>query len=474
MNWLTNVVRPKIRNILRRETPENLWIKCPDTGQLVFYKDVESNQFVIPGSNYHMRMGAVARLKSIFDNETWFDVALPEVTADPLKFRDERKYADRIKDARAKTGLNDAIKVGYGKLEGAAVVIAVQDFDFMGGSLGMAAGEAIVRGLELALEKKSPFIVFAASGGARMQEGILSLMQMPRTTVGVQLLREAKLPYIVVLTNPTTGGVTASYAMLGDVQIAEPGALIGFAGARVIEQTIREKLPDGFQRAEYLKDHGMVDMVVHRHDMRATLARLCRLLTKSPAVEVRREACAAGRHSGPDRIRCGGGAGSTARVNVPAARPPSLGELVARLSALHPQRIDLGLERMHRLLERLGHPERKLPPVIHVAGTNGKGSTIAYLRAILEAAGLRVHVYTSPYLVRINECYRLGRSGGGVLVGRRRIVRRARAVRARQCRRSRSPFLKSKPLPRFGCSRSSPPMSCCSKSVSAAGSTPPM
>ncbi|HVD83072.1 MAG TPA: acetyl-CoA carboxylase, carboxyltransferase subunit beta [Bradyrhizobium sp.] len=285
MNWLTNVVRPKIRNILRRETPENLWIKCPDSGQLVFYKDVEANQFVIPGSNYHMRMGAVARLKSIFDNETWFDVALPEVTADPLKFRDERKYADRIKDARARTGLNDAIKVGYGKLEGAAVVIAVQDFDFMGGSLGMAAGEAVVRGLELAVEKKSPFIVFAASGGARMQEGILSLMQMPRTTVAVQMLRETKQPYIVVLTNPTTGGVTASYAMLGDVQIAEPGALIGFAGARVIEQTIREKLPDGFQRAEYLKDHGMVDMVVHRHDLRPTLARLCRLLTKSPAME---------------------------------------------------------------------------------------------------------------------------------------------------------------------------------------------
>jgi acetyl-CoA carboxylase carboxyl transferase subunit beta len=285
MNWITNVVRPKIRNILRRETPENLWIKCPDSGQLVFYKDVESNQFVIPGSNYHMRMGAVSRLKSIFDNETWFDVALPEVTADPLKFRDERKYVDRIKDARAKTGLNDSVKVGYGKLEGGPAVVVVQDFDFMGGSLGMAAGEAIVKGLELAVEKKAPCIVFAASGGARMQEGILSLMQLPRTTVAVQMLREAKLPYIVVLTNPTTGGVTASYAMLGDVQIAEPGALIGFAGARVIEQTIREKLPEGFQRAEYLKDHGMVDMVVHRHDIRPTLARLCRLLMKAPAFE---------------------------------------------------------------------------------------------------------------------------------------------------------------------------------------------
>ena len=418
MNWLTNVVRPKIRNILRRETPENLWIKCPDSGQLVFYKDVEANQFVIPGSNYHMRMGAVARLKSIFDNETWFDIALPAVTADPLKFRDERRYADRIKDARARTGLNDAIKVGYGKLEGAGTVIAVQDFDFMGGSLGMAAGEAIVRGLELAVEKKSPFIVFAASGGARMQEGILSLMQMPRTTVGVQMLREAKQPYIVVLTNPTTGGVTASYAMLGDVQIAEPGALIGFAGARVIEQTIREKLPEGFQRAEYLKDHGMIDMVVHRHDLRPTLARLCRLLTRSPALETVSKACNRGHHSGPDRIRCGCGAGRAPRVNAPAARPaPPLGELIARLSALHPERIDLDLERMHRLLERLDHPERKLPPVIHVAGTNGKGSTIAYLRAILEAAGLRVHVYTSPSLVRINECFRLGRPGGGVLVG---------------------------------------------------------
>src|ERR1700752_5102938 len=195
MNWVSNVVRPKIRSILnRRETSENLWIKCPDTGQLVYFKDVEANQYVIPNSNYHMRMGATARLKSIFDNETWYDIALPEVTHDPLKFRDENRYSDRIKDARARTGMNDAIKVGYGKLEGAAVTIAVQDFDFMGGSLGMAAGEAIVRGLELAVEKKTPFIVFAASGGARMQEGILSLMQMPRTTVAVQMLREAKLP----------------------------------------------------------------------------------------------------------------------------------------------------------------------------------------------------------------------------------------------------------------------------------------
>ncbi len=283
MNWISNAV-PKIRNLLqRRDVKENLWIKCPESGQLVFHKDVEANQWVIPGSNYHMRMGATARLKSMFDGETWFDIAVPEVPADPLKFRDERKYVDRLKDARNKTGLTDAVKLGFGRMDGLPVVIGVQDFDFMGGSLGMAAGEAIIKGLQTAAEKQSPFILFAASGGARMQEGVLSLMQLPRTTVGVQQLREVKKPYIVVLTNPTTGGVTASYAMLGDVQIAEPGALVGFAGPRVIEQTIREKLPEGFQRSEYLRDHGMVDLVVHRHEMRATLSRLCRVLTKQPA-----------------------------------------------------------------------------------------------------------------------------------------------------------------------------------------------
>jgi acetyl-CoA carboxylase carboxyl transferase subunit beta len=283
MNWLTNVVRPKIRSFLnRRETPENLWIKCPETGQLVFYKDVEANQFVIPSSNYHMRMGAAARLKSMFDGETWLDIAVPEVPADPLKFRDERRYTDRLRDARAKSNMADAVKLGLGKLEGLPVVIGVQDFDFMGGSLGMAAGEAVITGLKTAVDRGTPFIMFAASGGARMQEGILSLMQLPRTTVAVQQLREAGKPYIVVLTNPTTGGVTASYAMLGDVHIAEPGALIGFAGPRVIEQTIREKLPEGFQKAEFLREHGMVDMVVHRHRLRATLSELCRLLTKSP------------------------------------------------------------------------------------------------------------------------------------------------------------------------------------------------
>ena len=279
MNWINNVARPKIRGLWqKRDMPENLWVKCPETGQMVFHRDLEANQFVIPGSGYHMRIGAEARLKSLFDAGKFEVVPVPEVAADPLKFRDEKRYADRLKEARTKTGMSDALLTGFGTLDGLPIVAAVQDFAFMGGSLGMAAGEAIITGMSKALELKVPYILFVSSGGARMQEGILSLMQMPRTTVAVQWLREAKLPYLVVLTNPTTGGVTASYAMLGDIHIAEPGALIGFAGPRVIEQTIREKLPDGFQRAEYLLAHGMIDMVVHRHDLRETLSRLCSLL----------------------------------------------------------------------------------------------------------------------------------------------------------------------------------------------------
>jgi acetyl-CoA carboxylase carboxyl transferase subunit beta len=286
MNWITNVVRPKIKNLFKREVPENLWVKCPETGQMVFHKDLEANQFVIPGSNYHMRIGATARLQSLFDGGTFDEIIPPDVVTDPLRFRDEKRYSDRLKDARIKTGMQDAVKIGFGRLEGLPTVAAVQDFDFMGGSLGMAAGEAVIRGFETAIDKHAPFILFISSGGARMQEGILSLMQMPRTTVAAQLLREAGLPYICVLTNPTTGGVTASYAMLGDLHIAEPGALIGFAGPRVIEQTIREKLPEGFQRAEYLRDHGMIDMVVHRHELRPTLARLCHILMKAPAPDI--------------------------------------------------------------------------------------------------------------------------------------------------------------------------------------------
>ncbi len=290
MNWITNYVPPRIRSFLKRETPENLWIKCPESGQMVFHKDVEANLWVIPGSEHHMRMGAVDRLKSVFDNGVYEDIALREVPVDPLKFRAEKRYVDQLRDARAKTGMQDAFRVAAGTIEAVPAVVAVQDFDFIAGSLGMAAGEAILTGLDLAVARRTPFILFAASGGARMQEGIFSLMQMPRTTVGVQRLRLAKLPYIVVLTDPTTGGVTASYAMLGDIHIAEPGALIGFAGPRVIEQTVREKLPPGFQRSEYLKVHGMVDMIVHRRDMKATLARVSRLLLNQPVAVTEAEA----------------------------------------------------------------------------------------------------------------------------------------------------------------------------------------
>lgn len=293
MNWISEVVRPKIKTLFKRETPENLWIKCPESGQMVFHKDVEANQWVIPVSGHHMRVHSALRLQYMFDGETWLDVPVPEVPTDPLKFRDEKKYIDRLKDARAKTSMQDAFRVGYGRVEDMPMVIAAQDFAFMGGSLGMAAGESFVKGAETAIEKKTPFILFAASGGARMQEGILSLMQMPRTTVAVRMLNEARLPYIVVLTNPTTGGVTASYAMLGDIHLAEPGALIGFAGPRVIEQTIREKLPEGFQRSEYLLEHGMVDAVVHRHDLKPTIARLCRQLMHVPLPEARKAAKAA-------------------------------------------------------------------------------------------------------------------------------------------------------------------------------------
>ncbi|PZO82402.1 MAG: acetyl-CoA carboxylase carboxyl transferase subunit beta [Mesorhizobium amorphae] len=284
MNWITNYVRPKINSMLgRREIPDNLWIKDPESGEMVFHKELEENQYVVPSSGHHMKISAKERLRFFFDEGRYETLENPKVAVDPLRFRDEKRYLDRLRDARAKTGMDDAVLNGVGSVEGVELVATVQDFAFMGGSLGLAAGEAIIRGFDTARERKLPLVLFAASGGARMQEGILSLMQLPRTTVAVDRLKEAGLPYIVVLTNPTTGGVTASYAMLGDVHIAEPGALIGFAGPRVIEQTIREKLPEGFQRAEYLMAHGMVDMVVSRLELRETIARLLRLLLKQPA-----------------------------------------------------------------------------------------------------------------------------------------------------------------------------------------------
>ncbi|WP_412058816.1 acetyl-CoA carboxylase, carboxyltransferase subunit beta [Bartonella sp. DGB2] len=286
MNWITNYVRPKINSMLgRREMPDNLWVKDPTSGQMVFHKELEENQYVVPASGHHMRIPAKARFKAFFDHGTYEILENPKVVQDPLKFRDEKRYADRLRDYRNRLGNDDTILSARGTIEDLPLIASVQDFAFMGGSLGMAAGEAIIHAIETAITEQCPFVIFAASGGARMQEGTLSLMQMPRTTVAIERLKDAKLPYIVVLTNPTTGGVTASYAMLGDVHIAEPGALICFAGPRVIQQTIRETLPEGFQSSEYLRDHGMVDMVVSRLELKSTIARLLRLMMNKPAYQ---------------------------------------------------------------------------------------------------------------------------------------------------------------------------------------------
>lgn len=284
MNWITNLVRPKIGGLLnRKDMPENLWIKCPETGEMVFHSDLEANQGVIPSSGYHMKISANDRLGHLFDDGKFETLETPQVAQDPLKFRDKSKYIDKLKDARKKTGLDDSIVAAKGKVEELDLIAVVHEMQFIGGSLGMAAGEMIIKAMELAADTKTPLVLFAASGGARMQEGILSLMQLPRTTVAVQRMKDANVPYIVVLTNPTTGGVSASYAMLGDVHIAEPGAVIGFAGRRVIEGTIREKLPDDFQTSEYLLEHGMIDMIVSRLEMKSTLSRVIRLMLDLPA-----------------------------------------------------------------------------------------------------------------------------------------------------------------------------------------------
>ncbi len=286
MNWLTHFVRPKMRAFARkRDIPENLWSKCKSCGQMVFHRDLAENEHVCPNCDHHTRIGPKERFAQLFDDGECERVELPEVDNDPLKFRDQKRYSDRLKENRAATGENEAVVVAHGTMGGRRVVMAVQNFAFMGGSMGLAAGEALVVAAKLAALQEAALVVFAAAGGARMQEGILSLMQMPRTTIAVEMVRDAGLPYIVVLTDPTTGGVTASYAMLGDVSIAEPGALIGFAGPRVIEDTIREQLPEGFQRAEYLLEHGMLDMVVHRSEMRETLTRVVGMLTDRHAVK---------------------------------------------------------------------------------------------------------------------------------------------------------------------------------------------
>ena len=279
MSWLTEYVRPKIRTLLgRREVPDNLWHQCPACQQMIFQRELERNLKVCTHCGHHFRATALERMAWTFDDGEFTRIELPKAPADPLRFRDSKRYAERLKEARDRTQLDDALVVAHGRLGGAPAVAAAMEFNFMAGSMGAAVGEGIVAAARLAELKHVPLIVYTASGGARMQEGAVSLMQMPRTTIATRIVKDAGLPFIVVLTDPTTGGVTASFAMLGDVQIAEPGALIGFAGARVIEQTVREKLPEGFQRAEYLHEHGIIDMVVRRTELRDMLVRLTGLL----------------------------------------------------------------------------------------------------------------------------------------------------------------------------------------------------
>lgn len=286
MNWLTNYVRPKLKALVSPKTdvPENLWHKCSQCGHMIFHRDLEESLNVCPHCNYHMRLSVKKRLGMLFDGGQYTRIELPKVAEDPLKFKDQKRYVDRLKETRAKTGEQDAIVVAHGNMGGQNVVVAAFNFAFQGGSMGVAVGEGIVAAAELAVLQNSPLIIISASGGARMQEGALSLIQLARTIVAVDKVKEKGLPYIALLTDPTTGGVSASFAMLGDVAISEPGAVIGFAGARVIETTIREKLPEGFQRSEYLLDHGMIDIVAQRKELAGTIVRVLSLLrNKRPA-----------------------------------------------------------------------------------------------------------------------------------------------------------------------------------------------
>jgi len=285
MSWISNFVLPKIRAVVpaRRDVPDNLWTKCPQCGQLLFTRDLEANLFVCPSCNRHLRMAPEKRLAMLFDGGHFQTIELPKTIVDPLRFRDRKRYADRLKEAQNGGDNRDALLVAHGTIGGTQAVVAAFDFGFMGGSMGVAVGEGLLAAARLAVLQEAALIVVPASGGARMQEGVLSLMQLPRTTIAVETVKAARLPYIVVLTDPTTGGVSASFAMLGDITIAEPGAVVGFAGARVIEETIREKLPEGFQRAEYLFEHGMVDLVVDRRELRDTLLRIIGLLRRRAA-----------------------------------------------------------------------------------------------------------------------------------------------------------------------------------------------
>ncbi len=279
MNWLSDFVRPKLKKITTKEIADNLWTKCPECGQMLFTKELEKNNYICTACDHHLRLPIKKRFEMLFDNGDYKLVTLPKLVEDPLNFKDSKKYTDRLRTYRKATGSDDAIKVAQGEIGGITCVVAALDFSFMGGSMGTAVGEGIVKAADIAIRGNYPLITIAASGGARMQEGILSLMQMARTTAAVNMVKEKGLPFISILTDPTTGGVSASFAMLGDIHIAERGCVIGFAGARVIEQTIREKLPEGFQRAEYLREHGMVDIVVRRPEMKDELVKVLSILT---------------------------------------------------------------------------------------------------------------------------------------------------------------------------------------------------
>ena len=362
MNWLTDYVRPKIKALVRSnrpEVPENLWVHCPSCEHMIFHRDLESNQRVCSHCGHHFRVGPEFRFKALFDEGSWTRIELPKAPTDPLKFRDRKRYVERLKEAQSRTGSPDAIEAAHGRIEGLPAVIAVMNFDFMAGSMGCALGEGMLAAARLAVLQEAAFIVVTASGGARMQEGALSLMQMPRTTIAVEEVKEAGLPYIAVLTDPTTGGVTASFAMLGDIAIAEPGAQIGFAGRRVIEQTIRENLPEDFQKAEYLLEHGMIDMVVHRFELRAMLARLLRLLLRpdldpdaEPPVErVRRPAEGDGLEHAAKRWSRSRPSGATAVTTFGSEL------ILARLHAPASQG-HRSVARAHRAVARASRPSR--------------------------------------------------------------------------------------------------------------------
>ena len=281
MNWISDFVRPKIKKTTTKEIADNLWTKCPECGQMLFNKELEKDLYVCSFCGHHLRLPIKLRFNTLFDNAKYKFLSLPKLVDDPINFKDSKKYSDRLRSYRRITQNDDAILVACGEIGGIRTIVASLDFSFMGGSMGTAVGEGIVKAAEFAIKISAPLIIVSASGGARMQEGILSLMQMARTTAAVNMLKQKGLPYISVLTDPTTGGVSASFAMLGDIHIAEKGCIIGFAGARVIEQTIRETLPEGFQRAEYLRDHGMVDIVVERKDLLEKLAKILNLLIKT-------------------------------------------------------------------------------------------------------------------------------------------------------------------------------------------------